>query len=293
MIKTRINKEKGITLTILVITITLILILTGTVVYNAQGSLRIRMLTNLINDIETLDEKVSDYYNEYGDIPAKVKYTNIDNLKNAGILSTNDDLESFYVLDLEAMQGVSLNYGKDYEKIKNVNQNSTQEENKLGESMDANQYKDIYIINKNSHNIFLVKGITITKDNIKTTYYTNYSKPDNTVVDLRYIDGILIPNEIKKSDGTIIQNKYYYIGKDKDSSGNESVVISTNKDDSIDKGNTSQYVWQKYISIMDKIPDSVTLNENQLESEFIESVNYWKGYFKNSEGKVIYNKTDF
>lgn len=44
MIKTRINKEKGITLTILVITITLILILTGTVVYNAQGSLRIRML---------------------------------------------------------------------------------------------------------------------------------------------------------------------------------------------------------------------------------------------------------
>ena len=283
MIKTKINKEKGITLTILVITITLILILTGTVIYNAQGSLRIRILTNLTNDIETLDEKVSDYYNEYGDIPAKVKYTNIDNLKNAGIFSTNDDLEEFYVLDLEAMQGVSLNYGKDYEKIKNTS----------GESTDANQYTDVYIINKNSHNIFLVRGITITRDNVETTYYTNYSKPDNTVVDLRYIDGILIPNEIKKADGTIIQNKYYYIGRDEDSSGNESIVISTNKDDSIDNNNTNQYVWQKYISIMDKIPDSITLNENQSETEFVESVNYWKGYFKNSEGKVIYNKTDF
>jgi len=283
MINKNINKENGITLAILVITITLILILTGTVIYNAQGSLRIRILTNLTNDIETLDEKVSDYYNEYGDIPAKIKYTNIDNLKNAGIFSTNDDLEEFYVLDLEAMQGVSLNYGKDYEKIKNTS----------GESTDANQYTDVYIINKNSHNIFLVRGITITRDNVETTYYTNYSKPDNTVVDLRYIDGILIPNEIKKADGTIIQNKYYYIGRDEDSSGNESIVISTNKDDSIDNNNTNQYVWQKYISIMDKIPDSITLNENQSETEFVESVNYWKGYFKNSEGKVIYNKTDF
>ena len=133
MINKNINKENGITLAILVITITLILILTGTVIYNAQGSLRIRILTNLTNDIETLDEKVSDYYNEYGDIPAKIKYTNIDNLKNAGIFSTNDDLEEFYVLDLEAMQGVSLNYGKDYEKIKNTS----------GESTDANQYTDV------------------------------------------------------------------------------------------------------------------------------------------------------
>ena len=258
----KIKQEKGITLSTLVITIIVLLILTSTLIYNTKGSIRIQNRTKLYNDIELLKEKVSEYYNEYGKIPANIEYTNIGNLSN--ILSKNNDTGKFYVIDLEAMKGITLNYGKDYEKIKD-NESS------------ANSYQDVYIINQNSHNIFYVKGITETSNNITTTYYTDYTQPDETVVDLRYIDGILIPTD------------YYYIGKTKDNSGNELLVISNNKTDTINTSNTNQYTWTKQSSELEKVPDSVKLDSNQKEYEFLESANYNQGYFKNAEGKVVYS----
>ena len=110
----------------------MLLILTSTLIYNAKGSIHIQNITKLYNDIELLREKVSEYYNEYGEIPGKIEYKKIGNLSN--VLSKNNDTGKFYVIDLEAMKGISLNYGKDYEKIKDG-------------SNDANSYKDIYIIN--------------------------------------------------------------------------------------------------------------------------------------------------
>lgn len=259
--KEKIKNSKGITLSTLVITVIIILILTGTTIYNAQGSIRIQKLTKLTNDIELLREKVSDYYNEYGEIPAKIEYTNIDSLSN--IRNKKNDTGKFYVIDLEAMQGISLNYGKDYEKIKNNPTN-------------ANEYTDVYIINKESHNIFFVHGIAIQRDGNTTTYYTDYTKPDETTVDLRYIDGILVP------DG------YYYIGTTKDSAGNKSIVISSNKEENIDETNANQYIWTKQIVELESVPSSIKLDNNQNEEEFLKSVNKNKGYFRNSEGKVAY-----
>ncbi len=258
----KIKQEKGITLSTLVITIIVLLILTSTLIYNTKGSINIQNRTKLYNDIELLKEKVSEYYNEYGEIPAKIEYTNIGNLSN--ILSKNNDTGKFYVIDLEAMKGITLNYGKDYEKIKD-------------NASSANSYQDVYIINKNSHNIFYVKGVTVTSNDITTTYYTDYTQPDETVVDLRYIDGILIPTD------------YYYIGKTKDNSGNELLVISNNKTDTINTSSTNQYTWTKQISELEKVPDSVKLDSNQKEYEFLESANYNQGYFKNAEGKVVYS----
>lgn len=262
MMKNKIKQEKGVTLSILVITIIVLLILTSTLIYNAKGSIHIQNTTKLYNDLELLREKVSEYYNEYGEIPGKIEYTNIGNLSN--VLSKNNDTGKFYVIDLEAMKGISLNYGKDYENIKNNPNN-------------ANSYTDIYIINENSHNIFYVNGITITNDDTSTTYYTDYMEPDETAVDLRYIEGILIPDN------------YYYIGKTKDNSGNESIVISKYKTEPINSSNTNQYTWTKQVAKLEKVPDSVKLESNQKENEFLESVNYNQGYFKNSEGKVVYN----
>ena len=261
--KNKIKQEKGVTLSILVITIIVLLILTSTLIYNAKGSIHIQNITKLYNDIELLREKVSEYYNEYGEIPGKIEYKNIRNLSN--VLSKNNDTGKFYVIDLEAMKGISLNYGKDYEKIKDG-------------SNDANSYKDIYIINENSHNIFYVNGVTITKDDTSTTYYTDYTEPDETTVDLRYIEGILIPDN------------YYYIGKTKDNS----IVISKYKTEPINSSNTNQYTWTKQVAKLEKVPDSVKIESNQIErnqkeNEFLESVNYNQGYFKNSEGKVVYN----
>lgn len=259
--KNMIKKEKGVTMVALVITVIILLILTSMLVYNATDSVHIKALTNLYNDVELLREKVSEYYNEYGEIPARIKYTNTSEL--ASVLSSKNDTGDFYVIDLEAMKGITLNYGKDYEKIKNDEQN-------------ADTYTDVYIINENSQNIFYVQGIKITQNNTTKTYYTDYTEPDETTVDLRYIDGILIPEN------------YYYIGTTKD----ESLVISNNKEDEVNTTSTNQYIWTKQIPEIEQKPSSVTLEENQKEDEFIKSVNTYKGYFKNSEGKVQYVKID-
>ena len=259
--KVKIKQEKGITMTALVITVITLLILTGTMIYNTQGSININKLTNFYNDLELLRDKISTYYNEYGKLPAKIKYTNTSRLSS--VLSTQNDTGDFYVIDLEAMPGITLNYGKDYEKVKNYPTN-------------ANSYTDLYIINENSHNIFYAKGLEIKEDDTVKTYYTDYTEPDETIIDLRYIDGILIP------DG------YYYIGKTKDSGGNESIVISNVQGETVDTTKTNQYTWTKQISEIETKPSSVTLDSNQKEYQFIKSVNTYKGYFKNSEGKVQY-----
>lgn len=266
--KCRIKQEKGITMVALVITVLILLILTNMLIYNAQDNIYIKNLTNLYNDISMLREKVSAYYNKYGKIPAEIKYTNEDQLQNlSSVLSTQNDTGDFYVIDLEAMQGITLNYGKEYEKVKNDKEN-------------ANSYTDLYIINENSHNIFYVEGVKIKENDTTKIYYTDYIEPDQTAIDLRYIDGILIP------DG------YYYIGKTTDNSGNESIVISNVQGEDVDTSKTNQYVWTKQISEVEKKPDSVTLEENQKEYQFVKSVNTYKGYFKNSEGKVQYVVVD-
>ncbi len=254
--KFKLRQEKGITMTALVITVITLLILTGIMINNTQSSLNINKLTNFYNDLELLRDKISTYYNEYGKLPAEIKYTNIDSISE--VLSSKNDTGDFYVIDLEAMKGITLNYGKDYEKVKKDKEN-------------ANDYTDLYIINENSHNIFYVKGIEIQNDTSTETYYTDYTEPDETTIDLRYIEGILIP------DG------YYYIGKT-----NGTIVISNTQDEKINVNNTNQYIWIEQTEQITQIPTGITLNNSQKEYEFLKSVNTYKGYFKNSEGKVQY-----
>lgn len=253
MMSFMLKQEKGISMVALIIAVLVLVVLTNVLLYNAQDSIYIKALNNLYNDIDLLREKVSEYYNEYGKLPANVKYTNISGLSS--VLSINNDTGNFFIIDLEAMQGITLNYGKDYEIVKNSKDN-------------ANYCTDIYIINENSHNIFYVKGVNVKQGDTTKTYYTDYTEPDETTVDLRYIDGILIP------DG------YYYIGDYTDGSGNKSIVISNNSNERIDDISQSQYIWQKNISDLDRVPDSVRLSQDQDESEFCKSVNYYKGYFK-------------
>ena len=263
--KNKLRQEKGITMMALVVTIIILLILTSVLVFNTQDSVYIKRLNNLYSDIELLRAKTDEYYNEYGQIPAKIKYTNISTLKN--VLSTKNDTGDFYVIDLEAMEGITLNYGKDYENVKS-------------DSANSNNYTDLYIINENSHNIFFVRGIEVKEKDTVKTYYTDYTQPDETTVDLRYVEGILIP------DG------YYYIGKTKDNSGNETIAISNNKEENINLNSTNQFIWTKQISQITEVPSSVSLESNQEEYQFIASVNNFKGYFKNTEGKVRFVVVD-
>ena len=269
--KNKIKQNKGVTMIALIITVIVLLIMTNMLIYNAKDSIHIQVLNNLYSDIQLLRNKVSEYYNQYGKIPAEIKYTNINHLENANILSKNNDkIDEFYIIDLEAMQGITLNYGKDYEKAKADKEN-------------ANKYTDLYIINTNSHNIFYVQGIGIKQNEETQIYYTDYTQADETTIDLKYIDGILIP------DG------FYYIGKSKYYGGNESILISNNKKEKIDNESQMQYTWKKQVSAIDKVPSTVVITEEngQDVDEFIKSVNYYKGYFKNEiTNKVIYQNIE-
>ena len=165
-------------------------------------------------DIENLRDKVSNYYARYGKIPAdtNVEYTNISNINS---ISEAVDTGKFYVIDLVAMENVTLNYGKDYSQI---TESSTQEQ--------VNQLTDLYIINETSHNVFYVEGIEAGDER----YYTDYSAEDadKVAANLRYYDGVEIP------DG------FYYVGGTKDTG----LVISDVQGDDLDNSKQgNQFVW--------------------------------------------------
>ena len=177
------------------------------------------------NDIQNLRDAVSNYYSINGSIPAKLKYTNTDNInriKDAGVINEKADTGDFYIIDLKELENLTLNYGEDYKHISDA----TSEE-------EASQYTDIYIINEESQNIFYVEGIRVDND----WFYTDYTSEDvdEQKVNLRYVDGVKIP------DG------FYYVGGTKD----EGIVISDNIED-MNEGTSyevaktlqgNQFVW--------------------------------------------------
>lgn len=165
------KSQRGINLVTLSVTIIIILILTNIILYNVKDNLGVQNLKNMQADIENLREKVSNHYMQYGDIPVyyiqdddnkkvKVKYTNISNID---VISEEESKSDFYVIDLSALDNLTLNYGQDYKKIKNGV--ATTEDQ-------INQLEDLYIINEDSHNIFYAKGILYDGEK----FYTDYTK---------------------------------------------------------------------------------------------------------------------
>lgn len=244
------KNKKGISLIALTIAVVVILILSNIVIYNVRDNLGIQNLKSMQTDIGNLRDKVSSYYADYGKIPAKIKYTNLTNLR--GIISDKVDTGDFYVIDLSAIENVTLTYGKDYEKIK--------DKSELSEEI--NNLEDLYIINESSHNIFYVKGVNI--DGIK--YYTDYTQEekDTQKVELKYIDNVKIP------DG------YIYI------SGNKQTGIIIQKQD--DENDTLE--WIVVENKITDVPEELEIQTGK-EEEFIESVNLFNGYYKNQTNNNI------
>ena len=139
------RNQKGINLISLTITVLVILVLTNVVIYNVKSNLKTQNIKSLQTDISNLREKISTYYSKYGEIPVNKEYINTANIN---VISSAVDTGKFYVIDLSALDNITLNYGMDYEKIKS------------GEVTDVNTLSDLYIINKDSHNIFYVEGVT-------------------------------------------------------------------------------------------------------------------------------------
>lgn len=251
------KSEKGVTMLSLTIAVIILLIITGMMIYNARDTIYMKNYNALKNDIELLRAKVLEFYNEYGSVPAKIPCSKIsvgvEDVFNQTELRNEGDL---YILDLQVLDGLTLNYGKDYEKIKD-------------QTEVTEYYPNLYIINKVTHNIFLVGGVQVRDGNEIKWHYTDYSKPDETVVDFRYVDGIKIP------DG------YYYIGRDEEGS----IVISNNKEDTVDSQSDNQYVWKKATGIL----EGVNLQQGQTLEEYRESTRKYNGYYFNEKkNQVIY-----
>ncbi|MEG1363920.1 MAG: hypothetical protein RSC92_05775, partial [Clostridia bacterium] len=171
------KNQQGITMISIAVAIIILIIITNILVYNAKDSAYIRKLENMYNDIENLRGKISSYYSENGKIPANISSEYVIGTKEVKGAIGTADIGKFYVIDLKAIDSLSLNYGKDYEKITGI---LTVEE--------ISKLTDIYIINEQTHNIFYVDGISV--NGVK--YYTD-REPDNTVLNLKYHDQVRIP----------------------------------------------------------------------------------------------------
>lgn len=164
------KNEKGITLISLTMTVIILLILTGVIIYNSSSYITMNKLNNLYTDIELINSKIDEYYLKYDDLPLLCEYVDQETLKsilddnaNAGsaTLSTfseenyfneNDADEEYYVIDLEKIGGISLNYGYDdeYKAIKGNNK------------ITSNDIKtEIYIINTVTHQVYFPHGIIV------------------------------------------------------------------------------------------------------------------------------------
>ena len=137
MKKKSIKKQNGISLIALTTTILVLSIVTSILVYNAKDNIEIREYKKLDNDLEVLQEKVEMYYLKNEKLPVLekdneiIKYTGNSKFKNNKQINDNDN---YYILDLNYIDGITLNFGSEFYKINN-------------EKTDFNEKTDIYIIN--------------------------------------------------------------------------------------------------------------------------------------------------
>ena len=256
MMKNIMSQNKGITMISVTIIVIVILILTGVLIYDARDSLKVTKLQSMQSDIQNLRDKINNYYAQYGQIPARIKYTNTDNIgkiMTTGVISPKIDTGDFYIIELSSLENLTLNYGEDYKNITNATTES-----------EASQYEDIYIINETSQNIFYVEGIQVDGE----WFYTDYTSEDvdTVAVNLRYFDGVKIPDGYIYNSGT----------------SKEDLSIKNESD------TTKIYNWVITDEDITEIPADVQIEETE-QANFIESANLFNGYYKSStDNTVIY-----
>lgn len=125
--KRYIRNNKGITITTLVVTVIIMLILASTIIIKISDSKDVSKLNNLYADIKILEEKVLDYYNNYGMLP--IKGEQIDPLLSM------ENGNNYYEIDLSKLENITLNYGH------------------------GDDNKDIYVVNGDTLDVYYYKGV--------------------------------------------------------------------------------------------------------------------------------------
>lgn len=145
------KRNKGISLISLTVAVCILIVISALLLYNAKSGIKIRQLKMMQNDIKLLDDTINSYYAKYGALPAEIEY-----LGEIKFDPQANDNNKYYVIDLKALEGITLNYGSDYNNI-------TLDPNNNGD------YDEVYIINEQSHHIYYARGI----DMDGVMYYTN------------------------------------------------------------------------------------------------------------------------
>lgn len=236
--KSIVKSSKGITLVSLSVAIIILVIITNILVYNAKDNVYIKKLKGMYNDIENLNDKVSSYYAKYGTLPTNLNTMEYHINKNGVPTFTSNNKNTkpgdadegrFYIIDLKSMEGITLNYGKDYESVNEYITDSTKKET-LEENL-----RDLYIVNETTHNIFYVQGIEV--DGV--TYYSPESNTKTDKITLQYSDGNDLTGNLKLPDG------YKYVSGTKT---NELTIEKIDKGTDYDPSTNSieeyQYIWR-------------------------------------------------
>ncbi len=129
------KSNKGISMIILGVTIMIMIIISSIVVYNINYALKVKQLTNMYNDIELLQDRISIYYSKYGGIPVKGEQLPSTIIPEESKDPTDNDV--YYQIDTQALENITLTYGR---------------------KGNGNEL-DIYIINEKTHVIYYPKGI--------------------------------------------------------------------------------------------------------------------------------------
>lgn len=130
----------------LILFLVIIMLILGVLYSLIQDGISLNKLNNVYKDIDILEDRISMYYLDNGDIPIKG-----DKLEFSKSINPNDNKE-FYEIDLEKLENLILNYGKK-----------------------ENGSDDIYIINNKSHTIYYQKGV-VYKNNVYHTRNLDYQK---------------------------------------------------------------------------------------------------------------------
>ena len=239
----KIKSNKGVTLIVLTIMVVVLLIITGMLIYGSKSQIRTKKLNELYDDIEILNSKVSEYYLKNGNIPLVDENTpyitntsegkDFENLLRANganeiSFNVNDD-ENYYVLDINKLDNLTLNYGQDVQNWKTDHSYA--------------KYQDIYIINKISHQIYFPHGIRVGDE----LYYTrNVDEVKVSPKIFQQIENTNINLSVTSDDGKnlLTEETSYFVMEDSTKSLNANVELQfTNTEETNYQINSIYYGW--------------------------------------------------
>lgn len=239
----KIKSNKGVTLIVLTIMVVVLLIITGMLIYGSKSQIRTKKLNELYDDIEILNSKVSEYYLKNGSIPLVDENTpyitntsegkDFENLLKANganeiSFNVNDD-ENYYVLDINKLDNLTLNYGQDVQNWKTDHSYT--------------RYQDIYIINKISHQIYFPHGIRVGDE----LYYTrNVDEVKVSPKIFQQIENTNINLSVTSDEGKnlLTEETSYFVIEDSTKSLNANVELQfTNTEETNYQINSIYYGW--------------------------------------------------